>query len=697
MNISSSRTALCLVVFFASLSAHAQEKAGPGVSRLDVVQVTATRFGTPVQEIPGALNVISGEEMRARGVNDLRSALALLGGVTVAPGGDDGPAGAVPGLLGLRESDDFLLVVDGVPAGGTFVPQFSTLNLNNVERIEVQRGAAPVFYGTTAFAGTINVIHYPAGKAEPEAGVTYGSFGSLSVNAARIISAEGVRQSLSADATRDRFSDPRASAEREHVNYRLATEAGGGDARLDLDATRLRQKPASPTPLQERALTTLLPVDFNQNPADARLDTDRFALTTGYDRKVGLNAWSSTLAVTHTRTRSIRGFLVEDFQGATDTNARGFDQTRTLNDVFFDSHITSRWGESLTVTYGLNELYGRASQDSRTFDYTVPLDGTLPPASSSVSQNESSFLKDTRSFFGFFSQARWQVNRDFGVLGGLRWNHTSENRTTGVADDSTTRRALNTRLSGSLGINWRVWQDAQGDLDDVVLYASAGNTFQPPQIDFGPDAGDNALLKPETEKSSEFGVKADGLDGRLELDVAAFFVDFNNQPITTSVNGLPALANGGRQRFKGAEVELAYRPTSNLIFSANYSYNDVRYRDFETLIGNAFVQLAGDRIPLSPRDLAAVGVTYSAAQGFRASLTANYVGERFLDMQNTIRTGSYVTTDATVGYRFHGYSITLAGYNLSNRRDPVHASELGEGQFYRLPGRRLLVRLSTSL
>ncbi|HEY3160181.1 MAG TPA: TonB-dependent receptor plug domain-containing protein [Vicinamibacterales bacterium] len=69
--------------------------------------------------------------------------MALLGGVTVAPGGDAGPAGGVPGLLGSREADDLLLLVDGIPAGGAFIPQIEAISLNNVERIELLRGAAP--------------------------------------------------------------------------------------------------------------------------------------------------------------------------------------------------------------------------------------------------------------------------------------------------------------------------------------------------------------------------------------------------------------------------------------------------------------------------------------------------------------------------------------------------------------------------
>jgi outer membrane receptor protein involved in Fe transport len=103
----------------------------------DTVQVTATRFGEPVAEVPGSISAVTGDEIRARGATDLRTALALLGGVSVAPGGDAGPAGAVPGLIGVREVDDLLLLIDGIPAGGAFIPQIEAISLNNVERIEV--------------------------------------------------------------------------------------------------------------------------------------------------------------------------------------------------------------------------------------------------------------------------------------------------------------------------------------------------------------------------------------------------------------------------------------------------------------------------------------------------------------------------------------------------------------------------------
>jgi outer membrane receptor protein involved in Fe transport len=120
---------------------------------LPTVEVTTSKIAEPVDSTPAMITVISGEELRARNVQDLRQALSLVGGVDIAPGGDAGPAGSVPGMWGLREFDAFLLVVDGIPSGGAFNPALTTLDLTNVERIEVLRGPAPVMYGATSFVG----------------------------------------------------------------------------------------------------------------------------------------------------------------------------------------------------------------------------------------------------------------------------------------------------------------------------------------------------------------------------------------------------------------------------------------------------------------------------------------------------------------------------------------------------------------
>src|SRR5215510_7366730 len=322
MSIDKSAAAVFVIALLFAQAATAQTAATPSQDAQqnppptpptfqDTVQVTATRFGEPVAEVPGSISVVTGNEIRARGATDLRTALALLGGVSVAPGGDAGPAGAVPGLIGVREVDDLLLLIDGIPAGGAFIPQIEAISLNNVERIEVMRGAAPVYFGTTAFAGTINVIHYAAGRSQRTGSLRLGSRDSGGLSFAEVLSAGRVRQSISGELSKDRLSGERASYGRGQGTYRLATDLGRGTLTADIDMLALRQRPNSPLPIDETTgqFYALFPVDFNQNPADAKVDTDRYKVVLDYSLPLSFGRWGNTAAYTHTNTNSIRGFL----------------------------------------------------------------------------------------------------------------------------------------------------------------------------------------------------------------------------------------------------------------------------------------------------------------------------------------------------------------------------------------------------
>jgi len=259
------------------------------VTPLEVVQVTATRVAEEAGDVPADITVISGAELRARGARDLRTALSLVSGVEAPPGGDTGPAGAVPSFLGLREFDAFLLVVDGVPWGGAFNPSIPTLDLDNVERVEVLKGAAPVMYGATSFVGVIQVIHYAAGVASDQASLGYGSFGSKRASISKAL-ADGPhwRQSLHLDAEDRGYSDPREVIRNGHLAYRAATELAGGEARLDADVALLRQKPSSPVVRQGVTLTALTGLDANFNPSDARIDENRYHVSAGYSLKTAM-------------------------------------------------------------------------------------------------------------------------------------------------------------------------------------------------------------------------------------------------------------------------------------------------------------------------------------------------------------------------------------------------------------------------
>src|SRR5262245_21984230 len=691
------------------LRAHAQS--GPTsppdpVAFNETVQVTATRFGEPVAEVPGAIAVVTGDEIRARGATDLRSALGLLGGVSVAPGGDAGPAAAVPGLIGVREVDDLLLLVDGIPAGGAFIPQFEAISLNNVERIEVIRGAAPVYFGTTAFAGTINVIHYAAGNADRIAGVHVGSYQSRGFGAAAALSTGRVRQSLSAEASKDYLSDPRADYGGVQAIWRLATNVAGGTLRSDVDLLALRQTPNSPAPIDEAtgAFSRLLPVDFDTHPPNSTPHTHRTKVVVDYVRPLRFGRWENTAAYTNSRTDSIRGFVdagdtPQPWTAATLADLESFNQSLALRELFVDSNLTTRPAKRIDVTAGMNLLAGSADADSLRYGQRLTLNGiSQTPSTETVSPKGTVNFTDRRRFVGLYAQTHYHVTSRASLLAGLRWNTTHETRdevrvnSRGVRTVTPAQQDVD-RLTGSLGAAWKVWQGKTSPIGVVTLHGSVGYTFQPAQIDFGPNPEalpeGGGLLKPETQRSVIAGLKADSRNGRIGLDIDGFYVDFYNQPVETTANGTPVLRSVGEQRYKGIDVEGVLRPATGLTLKGNVGWSDARYLDFLTNLDGTPTQLAGRYQVLTPSVRVGGGFLYAPERGWRGSLTCNWIGRHWLNSLNTFEAPAYALVDASVGYRFQRFTAAVLASNLGDRRDAVQLSELGEGQFYRLPARRI--------
>ena len=97
---------------------------------------------------------------------------------------------------------------------------------------------------------------------------------------------------------------------------------------------------------------------------------------------------------------------------------------------------------------------------------------------------------------------------------------------------------------------------------------------------------------------------------------------------------------------------------------------------------------------MSARQLVSAGVVLGPPTGVVANVIVKYTGDRFLNKRNTARAAPFSTIDVGLGYRLKRYEVRLDGRNLSDRRDPVSESEIGDAQYYRLFPRAL--RLSVN-
>ncbi len=148
----------------------------PETTALSPIVVTGTRSAQSIEDTPIQTQVITKREIDASGVVHLGGLLAEQTGLAVIS--DHGTGVQVQGF----DPDYTLILVDGEPIIGRTA---GTLDLdrflvNNIEQVEIVKGATSSLYGSEALAGVINLItRMPEKPFSASVRPRYGSFGTL--------------------------------------------------------------------------------------------------------------------------------------------------------------------------------------------------------------------------------------------------------------------------------------------------------------------------------------------------------------------------------------------------------------------------------------------------------------------------------------------------------------------------------------
>lgn len=124
--------------------------------------VTAEGSAQTIDQVSKAASVIGGEEIDQRNEYSVSEALRDVPGMLIRNLGGPGQATSVR-IRGLR-ADATAMLIDGLRFRDVATTQadassfLSTLNVINLDRVEVLRGSGSSLYGTNAVGGTVNVV-----------------------------------------------------------------------------------------------------------------------------------------------------------------------------------------------------------------------------------------------------------------------------------------------------------------------------------------------------------------------------------------------------------------------------------------------------------------------------------------------------------------------------------------------------------
>ncbi len=239
------------------------------------------------------------------------------------------------------------------------------------------------------------------------------------------------------------------------------------------------------------------------------------------------------------------------------------------------------------------------------------------------SPGDITFFQDNETTsYAAFGQVDWHLTDKLDLTLGLRYSYDEKDITQGASDNIGTYPPFSgiPLLLAPYGPvdaddDWDDWTPkavlSYRLTDDAMVYASYSEGFKSGAFAGQATTVESAITaaEPETATNYEIGMKSQWWDNRLQLNVLAFYTDYEDLQVFFLENFLLTLANAEAESY-GAELEYVALLTTNFQVSGSYAYNETEYTDFVTtrdLSGNdlarapenSFTLVMNYTIPLS--------------------------------------------------------------------------------------------------
>jgi vitamin B12 transporter len=619
-------------------------------SNLDEVLILGTQIEeslpADLQKYGSRLDVISGDQLRASGFNDLSQALQMLApGLYVAP--KNGPFDYVDAsLLGARNGD-ILYLVDGVRISNrlynTTTP-LDTIPAHMIERIEILKGGQGLFYGTQAVAGVVNIVTRSFSKAN-DGGIGAGldsndgkhvdGYFRGGIGGSRVVLFGSIDKADGFQPFRDQDYQPSSTDRNRSYDVRVA-------------GIKFAQQFAAPVTLSVLYQHTDASLDF-AGPTETALDTNRRneeLLSVKLDYEVSERFGVYLKSYYHDWTTHYTT-IANDLSGS--------GQLTGTQSVWYDNAFWGFTDKGLNlmgryaVSQGPEFLFGADLQrySGRDEVYTI-----------------APLTEEVKALFAQARTADWLPNTKLAL--GARYNETSGGASTTVWNFSGQQQlGENLYLRGTLGTSLRL-------PDAYQLYGAFINEF---------DTRGNPLLQPEKSRNIDLG-----LGGRFTAGVAQWsweLTGFRREVrnlIGTEDDGYTDVDNDGNDdydtvavnttdlvKMRGAELQLAAAMSSGWSLSLDHTWSRARAEGSD-------LQIA--RIPLTQSKL---GLDYRPeGSRFGAGIAAVRVGDIY-QLANSMRTnyGGYTVVDASASLWLDAKRQQRLTLSIGNLFDREYATRLG--------------------
>ena len=647
------------------------------------ITTTARKKSESAQDVPIAMDIIGGKEIRESGITRVQDIQANVPGLVIDTQESSGRIslrGVGSGDLGLGTDQSVAIHVDGVYQvfGSAGLARFF-----DMDRVEVLRGPQGTLYGRNATAGVINLIsRAPQRKFGAEADVSLGSFGTKQL--------QGVLNVPLSSDTALRFAAVQATSDGRIINTSDGSKTGKAD---DYTAVRVglisKLGPVdSDLRIQYIDDKSNLGMSLVPNPYKPALRlgaTQESSFDLGYfDNPVSHSKQDLSVSLKFTGEVGVINLTSITGYGK---HTGGFNLTFSTPKRTPDNWLRvvvnepyEQWSQELQANFNIGNsqwttgLYyiDYKGADKRDLNYYV-----VPAYNIATSDSRGSGKS-----YAAFADVNYSLTKQLRLNVGLRYTNDEK---TGVSSSVSDDPFSVVNPPASLSKSWNATTGRLG-LDyflskATMLYGSVSTGYKAGGV--APAAYSvvpNSVYEPEKLTAVEVGQKTTFAGGNGILNLSAFSYDYKDKVEIYSPDGFNFdFYNVPKTNIKGLDAYLELRVARNLRWDLNASFLDATFTDFPAFdfaTGSA-VNYAGNRPARAPKTSATTGVTIDKIPMFGIGLgqmRAEYVYRDmiYFTFQNQPdrleRAIGLINLSARLTSNDGKWSAYLAGRNLGDKR-----------------------------
>ncbi|MDQ7044587.1 MAG: TonB-dependent receptor [Sulfurimonas sp.] len=604
---------------------------------LPTIQLESSKIEDSPIENSQTINVINEEKIETSNIKDIKDLSSIVSNTNISGiGNRTNTTITIRGISNyVALESSVAMYIDDVPV--PFSYGFGMLDMKNIKSIEVLKGSQGTLFGKGAQAGVINVYTKgPSKTFKSKASVAYSSYNTKELYA--MVSGPTANKdltysfSLTKDSSDGFVTNELTTSNLDYKDY-FSTSAKlryKPNKQFDISLNYTKSKSddgGSPFTIN----TKENPFSIDNEPKNeyVKMDTDILSLIIKYKQ----SDYSFTSATTYAKEK------VQKYDYVPILGGLGLGLNIEMQELTQELRLKKDFDNS-------ELLIGGFYSDKLQFDYLEEQTLYTPALESKNS------LNNPDENIALFTQYKYFFNDNYSLMGALRYQRTKRSftrefnqfasPTTDANSETTWTHVLPTISFSYLGD------------DNSNTYFTYAKGYRPGGYNYrSPDT----LLPFEPEKTDSFELGYKKIYSKaLQFSSALFYNIITDHRVNTFSDTLSTTTlNISKAYTYGFELDVSYKKDDLFVF-ATYGYTQAK------------VKGSGKNLIEVPDMTASVGVKYNIHKNIYVKSDLRYMGERYYNIDNTAKEGSYTLVNASVAYTKNNWEFELFANNIFDKR-----------------------------